>query len=126
MPSRTPVTRDEFLRAVGEFKLEAHGSVWLGNNAQHSVFMHEGEPYPPKRVLSIATGVPVKSFNAGRARPILAALGFEVTRANGTVGVLGERHLYVLECKQIRRASKSSCGVKEGRTAHAPIPAGGS
>jgi hypothetical protein len=42
--------------------------------------MHEGQPFPPKRILSIATGIRVRNFNAAQARPVLLALGFDVIR----------------------------------------------
>jgi hypothetical protein len=85
-PEDKPVTRDQVLRAIEEFKHEAYERDWLDYKSQHWVFLHDGQPYPPKRVLSIATGFPVRSFNAAQARPVLDALGFEVIRKSEYLG----------------------------------------
>ncbi len=74
------VTREQVLRAFHEFSLEPP-TDWISNKAQKFVVVHEGQPFPPKRVLSIATGVPVRDFSGGaEANGILTELGFLVSR----------------------------------------------
>jgi 5-methylcytosine-specific restriction protein A len=74
-----PVTREQVIRATGKFDLDATQDDWLSNRAQKYVLIHEGKRYPPKKVLSIATHVPVRAFHGGReANGVLRSLGFEV------------------------------------------------
>lgn len=74
-----PVTRDQVLRAIREFDLETHERDWLSYKSQLYVLVFEDKPYPPKRTLSLATGLPVRSFHGGReANGVLRALGFQV------------------------------------------------
>jgi hypothetical protein len=73
------VSAEQVLRAFHEFGFEAHDRDWLESKAQRYVVMHDGKPYPPKRILSIATGLPVRAFSGGReANGVLRALGFVV------------------------------------------------
>ena len=73
------VTRDQIFRAMGEFDLVAHETDWLSYKSQLYVLVHDGKPYPPKRTLSFATGLPVSSFSGGaEANGVLLALGFHV------------------------------------------------
>jgi hypothetical protein len=73
------VTREQVLRAMREFDLEAHERDWLANRNQLYVVMDDGKPYPPKRILSLATGLPVRSFFGGpEANGVLHGLGFRV------------------------------------------------
>jgi hypothetical protein len=81
-----PVTREQVLAAIEQFKLDPPKGDWLANKTQHWVFMHEGDPYPPKRILSIATTFPVMSFHTDAALPVLRALGFKVLGKNAYLG----------------------------------------
>jgi 5-methylcytosine-specific restriction protein A len=54
-------------------------SGWENNAAQRFALMHNGLGYPPKKIISLATGVPVSQFSGGRqSNEYLRQRGFEV------------------------------------------------
>lgn len=54
-------------------------SGWESSAAQKFAVIHEGLRYPPKKIISMATGVPVSEFSGGRqSNEYLKNLGFEI------------------------------------------------
>ena len=54
---------------------------WEANAAQIFAIAQEGKRYPPKKIISLATGMPVNSFSGGhQSNSYLKGLGFEVMR----------------------------------------------
>jgi 5-methylcytosine-specific restriction protein B len=63
----------------------AEWSSWENNKAQAWVLIVGDKRYPPKKIISIATGVPVSSFSGGtETNDFLAELGFTVARLRET------------------------------------------
>lgn len=64
-----PVDRDAILRALQEFDQSWRGrkrfSDWEDSAAQKWALESDGKRYPPKQIVSIATGAPVSSFSGG-------------------------------------------------------------
>jgi len=53
---------------------------WLEIRTYKYVVWHDGRPYPPKRILSGATGIPTSRFGGGQqTNRVFGGLGFEVT-----------------------------------------------
>jgi 5-methylcytosine-specific restriction protein A len=81
-------------RALDQFDRElrstASWSNWEYNEAQLYAIEHDGRRYPPKKIVSMATGEPVAKFSGGRStNSYLTGLGFTivpVTHANGASG----------------------------------------
>jgi hypothetical protein len=71
------VTRDQILEGMAKFDQDHRGKE---RDTGLNWFVHEnGQRYPPKRVLSLATGVPVHEFGGGKPTDdIFDDLGFEV------------------------------------------------
>jgi hypothetical protein len=71
------VTRDQILEGMRKFDQDHRGRE---RDTGLNWFVHEnGQRYPPKRVLSLATGVPVHEFGGGKpTNDIFDNLGFEV------------------------------------------------
>lgn len=64
---------DENLRGTPEF------SGWQHSKAQRYALGFEGRNYPPKKIISLATGTPVSSFSGGReSNEYLTALGYKI------------------------------------------------
>lgn len=64
---------DATLRASSEWR------DWETNAAQRFALVHNGLRYPPKKIISLATGVPVSKFSGGRqSNEYLRQRGFEV------------------------------------------------
>lgn len=64
---------DADLRALQEW------SEWETNAAQNFALVHNGLQYPPKKIISMATGVPVSQFSGGRqSNGYLEKRGFNV------------------------------------------------
>lgn len=79
------VDRQAILDAIAQFDDDHRGSEsflnWENNRAQLWAVEHEGKLYPPKKILSIATGAPVGSFSGGpEANAYLNARGFQIRR----------------------------------------------
>lgn len=72
------------LRALAAFDREWPATHlyddWLSKGSYRFALRFNGRLYPPKKVLSLATGVSLQSFNGGVAQTnrILRSLGFEV------------------------------------------------
>lgn len=78
-----PVGRDAIERALELFDRSFRDSEewagWTGNNAHRHAIEFEGQLYPPKKVISLATGMPVSTFSGGpQSNSYLAARGFTV------------------------------------------------
>lgn len=71
---------------------------WEGNKAQAWVLVHDGKRYPPKKIISLATGAAVSSFSGGpESNDYLSERGFSVTRLrepslSETLGLILERY----------------------------------
>lgn len=64
---------DTDLRALQEW------SGWETNAAQKFALIHDGLRYPPKKIISMATGVPVSAFLGGRqSNEYLTSRGFKI------------------------------------------------
>ena len=77
------VERSELQEALRRFDTEfrqlEEWSRWEASAAQKFALLHNGLRYPPKKIISIATGVPVSQFSGGRqSNEYLKARGFEV------------------------------------------------
>ena len=77
------VDRPELLAAFEGFDQQIRNTVawadWEVNAAHIFAVVHDGKRYPPKKIISIATGMPVDSFSGGhQSNTYLTALGFEV------------------------------------------------
>lgn len=66
---------DRTLRGLPEW------ADWEQNKAQAWVLVHDGKRYPPKKIISLATGAPVASFSGGpESNDYLSDRGFPVGR----------------------------------------------
>ncbi len=79
------VTREEIEKALGAFDSSLRNSEewenWQNNKAQSWVLVHNELSYPPKKIISLATGIPVSGFSGGsETNDYLGARGFQVTR----------------------------------------------
>lgn len=85
-----PIVEAEAIRqALDEFdqslRASAEWSGWEDNKAQAWVLVVGDKRYPPKKIISIATGAPVASFSGGQeSNDYLAERGFTVTRLRDT------------------------------------------
>lgn len=71
---------DSELRSLKEW------NRWEASAAQKFALLYNGVRYPPKKVISIATGVPVSKFSGGRqSNEYLKARGFEIVAINHEV-----------------------------------------
>lgn len=64
------VTRQKLEEALSEFDLNLRSSPefenWEQNKAQNWALEHQTKKYPPKKIISIATGLPVNGFSGGK------------------------------------------------------------
>ena len=77
------VPREAILTAMENFDADVRAtggwSHWQRNAAHKHALRHADVLYPPKKIVSLATGVPVSSFSGGPGtNDYLRALGFEV------------------------------------------------
>jgi 5-methylcytosine-specific restriction enzyme A len=78
--------RADVLRALAVFDREWSDTHlyddWLAKRSYRYALSFNGRLYPPKRILSLATGVDIRQFSGGVAQTnrILCSLGFEVIR----------------------------------------------
>ncbi|MEO8120125.1 MAG: HNH endonuclease [Rhodoferax sp.] len=64
-----------------DFRDSPEWAGWEANQAQLYAIVHEGRRYPPKKIISLAMGMPVKAFWGGKpSNSYLKASGFEVIR----------------------------------------------
>ena len=85
MAALPTVSQAELLAAFDAFDQKIRDTVawggWEVNAAHIFAVVHVGKRYPPKKIISIATGVPVDSFSGGhQSNTYLTALGFEIVR----------------------------------------------
>jgi len=111
-----PVTKEAIEQALEKFDSALRESNewagWESNKAQSWVLEHNGRRYPPKKIISVATGMPVGRFSGGpESNDYLAARGFNVTRLRDTS--LGEIFDLILECYGRFRASEPFGGHHE-------------
>jgi hypothetical protein len=89
-------------------------SAWENNKAQLWVLVHNECRYPPKKIISMATGVPVNSFSGGpESNDYLGARGFTVSRLRDLP--LGEIFDLILERYEHFRSSEPFGGNHEIR-----------
>ncbi|WP_198398983.1 MrcB family domain-containing protein [Caballeronia hypogeia] len=79
------VERSKLLEAINEFDATLLPSEewrdWQNNGAQVWALRHEGRLYPPKKIISLATGLPVNKFSGGpESNAYLNQRDFEVIR----------------------------------------------
>jgi 5-methylcytosine-specific restriction enzyme A len=77
------VERVELEEALQRFDSELRSlkewNRWEARAAQKFALLHNGLRYPPKKIISLATGVPVSKFSGGRqSNEYLKARGFEI------------------------------------------------
>lgn len=80
-----PANTDALLSAMQTFDRDLRGqpdwSSWEANRAQTYALVSEGRRYPPKKIVSMATGVPVSDFSGGpETNTFLEERGFTVER----------------------------------------------
>jgi 5-methylcytosine-specific restriction protein B len=97
---------DDSLRSSAEF------ASWEDNKAQAWVLIHQGKQYPPKKIISLATGLPVGKFSGGpESNDYLGERGFPVTRLRETS--IGETLKLILERYGTAKRSTSFGGHHE-------------
>jgi 5-methylcytosine-specific restriction protein B len=79
------VNAEAIRRALAEFDQVVRSSAdwvsWEDNKAQAWVLLVDEKRYPPKKIVSMATGIPVSSFSGGpETNDYLAERGFQVIR----------------------------------------------
>jgi hypothetical protein len=77
------VMREEILAAMRAFDAEFPDTAlyerWLEKESYKYAVTYAGRLYPPKRILSLATGIPTSQFSGGdQTNSVFLALGFEV------------------------------------------------
>lgn len=77
------LSRQMILSAIDRFDAEVRdtpeGQSWTANRAQKFALDHEGRLYPPKRIISLATGVSLSDFSGGtETNDALSNAGFEI------------------------------------------------
>jgi hypothetical protein len=75
------ISRDRVLSAIADYDRRGVEYAWPVNKF---ALMHDGRPYPPKVIVSMATGLPVSAFSGGEGggatNPWLRKRGFTVER----------------------------------------------
>ena len=79
-------TKEKLLEAMAQFDLEIRNSIemagWEANSAHKYTIKHDDRLYPVKKIVSIATDVPVSGFSggwgAGQANRFVEQYGFSV------------------------------------------------
>jgi 5-methylcytosine-specific restriction enzyme A len=85
-----PTDREKIIFALEDF--DAHWRPtpewegWQLSKSQRYALAFEGRQYPPKKIISLATGIPVSEFSGGKeANEYLARYGFEVVDLQRTL-----------------------------------------
>src|SRR3954467_11795351 len=78
-----PISQNAVLDALRRFDADLRSTSdwagWENNNAHKYALIHEGQSYPIKQIVSLASGVPVSEFSGGpEANGLLQRLGFTV------------------------------------------------
>lgn len=77
------VTRQAILDALHEFARQHPDTdtydSWLEKGTYKYAIQYDGRMYPPKHILSMATGIPTADFNGGeQTNHVFRQLGFDV------------------------------------------------
>jgi hypothetical protein len=77
------LTHDDIIQAIAAFDREwpstASYDDWLVKGTYKYALRYHDKVYPPKRILSLASGVRVRRFNGGsQSNHLLVTLGFDV------------------------------------------------
>jgi len=78
------VTCQDILAAIHAFDAEYPNTNdfrrWLDKSNYKYVLLHKGKKYPPKHILSMATGTPWQEFGGGvqQTNHVLRELGFRI------------------------------------------------
>ena len=104
--------------ALQEFDQSLRGSPewidWEHNKAQVWVIQHEGRIYPPKKIISLATGVPVREFSGGpETNSYLESLGYRVGKLRDIA--LSDAFELILDRYREAKANQSFGGNHEIR-----------
>jgi hypothetical protein len=83
------VRRENILEAIHEFDTALlptdEWCTWESKASQVWALLHDGKRYPPKKIVSIATGLSVNEFNGGpETNSYLDELGFQVIKLRQT------------------------------------------
>lgn len=110
------VGEDAVRKALHEFDQALRATPdwisWEDNKAQAWVLVVDGKRYPPKKIISMAAGIPVSSFSGGpESNEYLAERGFSVTRLREVS--FGEVMRLVLERYGAARRSQQFAGHHE-------------
>lgn len=79
------VSKEKIIEAIQDFETKLlptdEWRNWESNAVQVWALVHEGKNYPPKKIVSMATGLSVKDFSGGpETNSFLNNLGFDVTK----------------------------------------------
>jgi 5-methylcytosine-specific restriction protein A len=77
------VTRQRILDVLHEFTTQYPNTDsyddWLQKRTYRYAIRYDGRLYPPKHILSVATGIPATEFNGGeQTNRVFRQLGFEI------------------------------------------------
>ena len=80
---RKTVTRQDILDVLHEFARQHPDTdtydSWLEKGTYKYAVRYDGRMYPPKHILSLATGIPTADFNGGeQTNRVFRQLGFDV------------------------------------------------
>jgi hypothetical protein len=104
------VTREEILRAMEEF--DRGNYPWDYSSQKRGLCVREnGKRYPAKRLISLATHLPLAAFRGVQALNTIGSLGFEVTRGIGDVQVNGE-DIEDADSEQVEDALETTFGIE--------------
>jgi hypothetical protein len=93
-PMIPETTRERLVAAMEQFDREFRGndnwSVWEDNTKYRYAISHNGQIYPVKKIISLATGAPVGSFHGGdEANTFVGKYGFGVeTLRRGDIALI--------------------------------------
>lgn len=77
---------DAVRRFDSDLRARQEWSGWEHSAAQRFALVHDGLRYPPKKIISMATGVPVSAFSGGRqSNDYLKNRGFEIVAIDHAV-----------------------------------------
>jgi len=115
------VSRNKILEAIYTFDLEYRNTPqftgWENYEKQKYAISYEGKLYPPKVIISLATGVPRSDFYGGReSNSYLANLGFKIIRlTNGKeiTGVEGQRRGFEKQAGMVHKQGVAETSKKE-------------
>ena len=81
------VLEDALRRFDAELRAQQEWRGWETSAAQKFALVHDGLRYPPKKIISMATGIPVSEFSGGRqSNEYLKNRGFEIIAIDQAIG----------------------------------------